>query len=333
VIAKPSFVALCVAATLTTAACGGTLDAGRNVPHGPLPVDERNPVIIVNDGVNDNWMGEYALLLADHGGPSIASIVVGTTTYWPDLNANVTGWTDFLNAARASGFTGLPDLTVSVGPPLTAPDNRQIDSTVPNHSAGAQRIIDLSRELGLPHRPVAVLVGTQLTDLADAYLVDPTVVDRVVVVASLGSLDAPKVRMTGPNGELDPWADWIVAQRFKYVQVSAYYDQTQDVTAAELANLPQTPFGSWIAKKQPKISTFQNASDQVAVLATTLPQFAKVVQRVSADTSAGFGSPIGQGPPLVPDDTGNAWAVTQIEAPLAASRFWSMLLEPHAQAP
>jgi hypothetical protein len=333
VTARPSSAALYVAATLATAGCGGTLNAGKNVPHGPLPVDERNPVIIENDTATDNWLGEYALLLASDGGPSLAGIIVGKTTYWPDLSANVTSWTDFANAARASGFEGVPDLTVSVGLPLTEPDDGQIDSTVPNHSAGAQRIIDLSRELGLPNRPVVVLVGTQLTDLADAYLMDPTVVERVVVVASLGSLDEPKVRMTGPNGELDPWADWIVAQRFEYVQISAYYDQTADVTASELGNLPETPFGNWIAEKQPKISKLQSASDQVAVLAMTLPQFAKTVQRVSADISAGFGAPIGQGPPLLPDDSGNAWAVTEIVAPLAASRFWRLLLEPHSRAP
>ncbi|HEX7670023.1 MAG TPA: hypothetical protein VF395_10585 [Polyangiaceae bacterium] len=201
---------------------------------------------------------------------------------------------------------------------------------MPNNSAGAQRIIALSREFGRPRRPVVVLVGAQLTDLADAYLVDPTVVDRVVVVASLGSLDSPKVRMTGPNGDIDPWADWIVAHRFQYIQVTASYDQTADVTAAELGSLPQNPLGSWIAGKQANISTNPRASDQVTVLATALPQFATAVQRVSPDPSAVFGSPIGQGPPLLPDEGGNAWVVTEVAAPLAASRLWRMLLEPQA---
>src|SRR6185369_12543949 len=97
--------------------------------------------------------------------------------------------------------------------------------------------------LGTAHRPLVVLVGTQLTDLADAYLVDPTVVERIVVVAALGSLKTPGALMTGPNGDLDPWADWIVAQRYDYVQVSAYYDQTADVATNELGNLPKNPLG------------------------------------------------------------------------------------------
>lgn len=324
---------LAVLVACTTASCGGKLDAGRNAPHGPLPVDERNPVIIENDNVNDNWMGEYSLLLANQGALSIAGVIVCSSNYWPDLNSNVMGWTKLVNAARGSGLVDIPDVTVSAGAPLVAPADAQIDSTLPNNSTGAQRIIELSRQLSKPSRPVVVLVGTQLTDLADAYLVDHTVVDRVVVVAALGSLMAPKALMTGPNGDLDPWADWIVAHRYQYIQVTAFYDQTQDVKASDLGNLPQTPLGDWIAQKQPGISPLPQASDQITVLTTALPQFATTVQRVSPDASAKFGSPKGQGPPLVPDDTGNARVVTKIAAPLAASAFWQMLLEPHAVEP
>src|SRR5690349_18845754 len=110
---------LCVG--LAATGCGGVLDAGRNVPHGPLPVDERNPVIIHNDSATDNWMGEYALLLARDGGPSIAGIIVCSSNYWMNLDANVMGWTNFVNAARASGFSSVPDLTVSAGAPLAVP--------------------------------------------------------------------------------------------------------------------------------------------------------------------------------------------------------------------
>jgi hypothetical protein len=296
-------------------------------------VDERNPVIIHNDSASDNWVGEYALLLAKDGGPSIAGIIVCSSAYWSSLDTNVMGWTNFVNAARASGFQNVPDLTVSAGAPLVEPDDGQIDSTSPNRSAGAEKIIALSRELGRPSRPVVVLAGAQLTDLADAYLVDPTVVDRVVVVSSLGSLKPPRALMTGPNGDLDPWADWIVAQRFKYVQVSAFYDQTADVTASELTSVPQNPLGNWIVAKQPQISTNGVAADQVAVLSLAVPQFAASVQRSSADTSAGFGKPPGQGPPLAPDENGNVFVVTEIKAPLAASRFWRLLLETPTQRP
>ena len=69
------------------------------------------------------------------------------------------------------------------------------------------------------------------------------------------------------------------------------------------------------------------------MLATALPKFATAVQRVSPDPSSVFGAPIGQGPPLLPDAGGNAWVVTKVAAPLAASRLWRMLLEPGGPAP
>jgi hypothetical protein len=328
VITKRSSLFFCAGLALAAASCGGTLDAGRNAPRGMLPVDERNPVILSNDNWSDNWMAEYAFLLADDGGPQIVAITVCASNYWPDLNANVAGWTEFVSVARASGLGNVPDITASAGAPLTRPDDGQIDSTLPNRSPGAQRIIDLSRKLARPSRPLVVLVGTQLTDVADAYLIDPSVAERVVVVAELGSLELPKALMTGPNGDLDPWADWIVAQRFRYVQVSAVYDQTGDVTAADLRRLPEGPLGQWIAEKQPDISPLRVAADQVAVLAVALPEFVTAVQRAAPDISAGFGSPPGQGPPLVPDAGGNAWVVTQIAAPLARSQLWRLLLEP-----
>jgi hypothetical protein len=313
-------------ALVVAAGCGGTLDAGRDVPHGLLPVDERNPVIIDNDLATDNWIGVYAFLLAQGGGPPLAGIIINASKYWGDVKANATGWMELVTAARSSGLRNIPDVTPSVGTPLTHPADGVIESTVPNRSAGGQLIVSLSQRLSLPWRPLVVLAGTQLTNLADAFLIDHSVVDRVVVVASLGSYAVPDAAMSAPNGELDPWADWIVAQRFRYVQVSAFYDQTGDVTTAEIANLPQNALGDWMAAKQPNLFTIPTAADQVTALAVGLPAFAVAVQRASPDTSAAFDPT--QGPPLMPDAGGDTWVVTQSAAPLAKSRLWQMLLDP-----
>ncbi len=153
--------------------------------------------------------------------------------------------------------------------------------------------------------------GTSLTDLADAYLIDHSVVDRVVVVAALGGYTAPNASMDAPNGDIDPWADWIVAQRFRYIQVSAYYDQTADVTTTDLPSLPQNPLGDQFhATKLPNIIAIPQAADQVALLAMGLPGFTLSVQRVSPDTSAAFDS---TPPPLVPKPNGKTGSsVTQI---------------------
>jgi len=62
--------ALVVAATAI--GCMETRDLGSTVPHGLLPVDERNPIVLLNDNAFDNWQGEYAILFANGGGPKLA---------------------------------------------------------------------------------------------------------------------------------------------------------------------------------------------------------------------------------------------------------------------
>ncbi len=318
-------VALSVVLTLVAASCDGTLDAGTDT-HGLLPVDQRNPVIIDNDSTSDNWIGEYTVLLANTGGLPLAGIVVTASSYWANLGDNQKGWAALVTAAQSSGLKNIPFVTPSMGMPLMRPPSGDIDATAANDSAGAELIVKLSAQLSLPWRPVVVLAGTQLTDLADAYLVDHSVVDRVIVVASLGTYTAPNGAMGAPNGELDPWADWIVAQKFRYIQTSAFYDQTGDVPTARLPNLPQNPLGMEMAAKQPNLFSITTASDQVSVLSVALPNFTTMVQRASPDTSAAFDPT--HGPSLIPNPNGNVWIVTAINAPLAGSYLWLALLSP-----
>ena len=325
---RRGLLALRLYAVLAAAGCGGTLDAGRDVPHNPLlPVDERNPVILLNDGWSDNWSGEYAVLLANSGGPPLAGIIVNADKFWRTLSDNAAGWTNLVMAARSSRLTGIPDVTPSAAAQLVKPSDGQIESTAPNRSAGAQLIVNLSRQFSQPLRPLVVLADGPLTDVADAYLIDPTVVDRVVVVAALGSYAAPNGVMNVPNGDLDSWASWIVAQRFTYVHVGIWYDQSNDVPATELSALPMNPFTSWVAAKQPKVFTdIITASDQIAELASGMSQFVTGVQRAVPDLSGGFDA--SKGLMLVPHDGGNDWVVTQTKPAVGTMRLQQLLADP-----
>jgi hypothetical protein len=323
--------AVALAIALVAMGCTETRDLGSTVPHGLLPVDERNPIVLVNDGAYDNWQGEYAVLLANAGGPKLTGIVVNTSSPWPDMDANIAGWRGLVTAARASGLRGIPDPTTSVGPVLVRPASGQVDDTTPNRSEGARLIVDASASLGLPYRPLVVVTGGRLTDVADAYLVDPTVTDRVVVVSSLGKTSASGGVMAAPNGEMDPWADAIVTARFRFVQVSAYYDQLTDVPTARLSELPSNPFGAWVAAKQPKILNLAEASDQVSVVAVSVSTFATAIEHVSAAGSVAAGATAG--PDLVANPNGTARLVTGSAGDQATGRFWKMMLDPATYGP
>jgi hypothetical protein len=304
--------------------CSANLDAGSTRPHGKLPVDERNPIIITNDGAYDNWQGEYAVLLANSGGPPLAGIVVSASPSWPNIDDNMTGWTGFVTAARNSGLSGIPDPLLSPSSPLQRPTSGVISDTQPNRSMGAQFILDTAARLSLPYRPLVIATGGRLTDIADAYLVDPTVAERIVVVSSLGSTSASGASMGQPNGEMDPWADAIVASRLRYVQVSAFYDQLADVPDSRLSELPNNPLGIWMAAKQPKLYMLPQGSDQVGVLAIGLASFTRTIETISVAGELGPNANVG--PNLVSDPRGAAWLVTKTTGSLAAARLWELLL-------
>jgi hypothetical protein len=316
-----------IALVSASAACTATLDVGSTGPHGMLPVDERNPVVLVNDGPNDNWQGEYAVLLANGGGPPLAGIIVDTSGPWPDIEANIAGWRDLVDAARMSGLRDIPDPVASIGAPLVRPGDGDIAATTPNRSEGARLIIDASRRLALPHRPLVVATGGALTDVADAYLMDPTVAERVVVVSALGNVTRTGGDMKAPNGEMDPWADTIVTAKFQYVQVSAFYDQGVDVPEGGLAQLPDNPLGARIAAKQPKVWQWPPAADQVAVVAVGLPKFVTAVESVRAGKASEAGA--SAGPELVTDaaGAGSGWLVTGSDSAVATTRLWQLLLD------
>lgn len=310
------------ALAMAAAACGGTLDGGSDI-HGLLPVDERNPIILCNDGFHDNWQGEYAILLANAGGPALAGIVVNDSPPWPDIDANLSGWKQMVKAARDSGLQNIPEPVASVGAKLVRPSDGNIDATEPNGSVGANLIVDVSQRLSRPYRPVVVVTGGRLTDVADAYLVDPTLPDRIVVVSSLGTTTSGGGEMGVPNGEMDTWADVVVARKFRYIQVSAYYDQLTDVPSTLLSQLPDNPFKSWIASKQPNIWDDLLAADQVGVAAVAIPGFVSQVARVTQQgaTSANY-------PALAFDAAGPDLLVTSSVGSLATARFWQILLDP-----
>ena len=343
-----AYVAL-TALAMVAAGCGGTLDAGANkeaflpldagvdkeasLPpdagadadkQGILPIDERNPIVIFNDNYQENWQGEYAIMLANSGGPALVGIIVNTSPQWANIDANLFGWNTMVKAARDSGLRNIPDPIRSVGPELVRPSDGTIDATVPNRSAGASFIIDTSQRIIQQYnRPLVLVTGGRLTDVADAYLLDHTLPERVVVLSSLGTVTSSGAEMGMPNGEMDRWADIIVARKFHYIQVSAYYDQLTDVPQFLLSKLPANPFTDWIASKQPGIWNDQYAADQIGVAATGIPGFVLQVSRV---TQKGLSS--ANNPTLIFDDAGPNWLVTTSSGDVAKSRFWQALLNP-----
>ncbi len=301
-------------------ACSARLDAGFDEPRGLLPVDGRNPLVVVNDGGLDNWQGEYAALLAAAGRAKLLGLVVNSSAEYSSLETNVGNFRAMVTAARDSGMRGVPDPTASIAPALTRPDSSRIEDTIPNRSEGARLLSELAREHGSAARPLAIATGGALTDVADAYLLDPALAERVVVVASLGQSTTTGASTADPNGARDPWATEIVMSRLRYVQVNGYYDQLLDIPDERVSELPDNAFGAWLANKRSSLLDRLVACDQLSVLAVALPWFASSVTKVRLDEE--------DATLLVDDASGPLWHVTRCEASRAREELWSLLLAP-----
>jgi hypothetical protein len=309
---------LCCAVALS--GCGGRLDAGSDVLHGPLPVDERSAVVVVNDGALDNWHGEYAAIFAASGQLELVGLVVNSSSQYPSLETNVTGYRQMFAAARESGMRHLPEPTASVAPALSEPASSSIEDTIPNRSEGARLILAAAAEHGTSVHPLAIATGGALTDVADAYLLDPSLAERAVVVASLGQSEGDGASTFDPNGGHDPWAAFIVTSRMRLVQVNGYYDQLLDLPEEKVSELPQNAFGRWMGEKRPELLDLVLACDQITVLAVALPWFSSGVTQLSVDAA--------DPTHLVPDPAGRIWHVAQSDSARARSEIWSRLKDP-----
>jgi hypothetical protein len=264
------------------------------------------------------------------GGPKLVGIIVTIGSNNQDLAENNKGWARMIEAARSSGLRSIPDTTPSPADKLLSPASGAIMETdiSTNRSSGAQLIVEESKRLSLsqPYRPLVVVAGSRLTDVAIAYLMDPSVAERVWVVASVGRMNGTSASMSVPNGEMDPWASIIVATKFRYVQVSARYDSQLEVPDDQVQNLPDNAFRKWMAAKLSKIwKNNTDATDQVSIAAVGIPGFVTEVKQVSPDTTADAGS---GGPPLQDDTNGKVLLVSKISAAAAINRFWQMLQDP-----
>jgi hypothetical protein len=305
---------------LLQAACGGVLDAGYDTPHGPLPVDDRSAMLVVNDGARDNWQLEYAAILAATTPLRLVGVVVNESYEYPSLDANLSGFNQAIAAARDSGLGDLPDPMGSHAPALRRPATGRIEDTSPNGSDGARLIVLAAKRWGTKAHPLTIATGGALTDVADAWLLDPGLGERAVVVASLGQSGGEGARTLDPNGDRDEWATFIVASRLRYVQVNAYYDQLADFPENRLKELPDNAFGAWIASKRPDILALTQACDQVSVLAAALPWFAKDVRHLQLDTQ--------DTTVLEPAMDGPIWQIAAADTERARAQLWADLSSP-----
>jgi hypothetical protein len=194
-----------------------------------LSIESRQPVIYDNDGVVESgYNDQYIMALASAGRINLRGMIT-TGSYGEEArtppfspypeDALVAERQWIIDVARRSGMRNIPN---AIAGPTVSFDSRKpasgiIEHTMPIGSPAGWLIVREARAASR-QRPLVVVMGGQATAVADAYLLDPSIADKMLVLWGAGNkrkdgdLDGAEFNMT-----VDAWAGYIASQRLPLV--------------------------------------------------------------------------------------------------------------------
>jgi hypothetical protein len=225
------------------------------VQEGALPpaaaVDGSNPFLYCNDIPLDNFNGELALAMAsDADGIDLRGYVheFPVVPWWDSAekyrrlrDRYVRHHRKTRRKAEQSGFTGLPPAELGLYRRHERPSSGTIEETDPVGSAGTEAILDAA-EGASPETPLVVAVGGPLCTVADAYLTDPSIRNRVVVFCRF------RRAVDEWNAFLSGWSATVVVRRLRTVLCPAAGGPLVERSRVEEA-LPEEPLKRYMLTK------------------------------------------------------------------------------------
>lgn len=299
----------------------------QTTPDSSIPYSSDNPVIYDNDAHADVYTDELLLALSSAGRIDLRGFI--TTTPANDcVNADTyeidfAGREAIIRKAERSGFRRTPAHYAGPAQALVRPESAEIDDTPPIDTAGSRLIVDEARKAS-GNRPLVLCMGGPLTVAADAYLLDRSIADRIIVSWLGGRTDD----MRDYNGGVDRWACCIVASRLRLVQFPAG-DAAPLVPRSRLRQLPPTELTRWmIDKRLPHVMKHEEVptdGDGQPVIPLIRPDYVYETKQVSVDRLGDDGIP-----EFRDDPAGPVTVVTNASEEIATEAWWSAVSNPEA---
>lgn len=134
--------------------------------------------------------------------------------------------------ARRSGLRNIPDPVAGSDRAFERPKSGKIEDTKVFRSPGSDLIVAEARK-ATPQKPLLVFVGGPLNTVANAYLTDASIAEKMIVFMT---------DLRGYNGK-DPWANTIVATRCKLINYGAHiwWPQRPEPPAMPLERFKELP--------------------------------------------------------------------------------------------
>jgi len=177
-----------------------------------LPFSQAVGVIADNDDHRDVYTDEFLIALSHLEKYPLLGII---TTYTPNMEEYelfVEGRKEIVEKARQSGLKHLPQVFSGTSERLVQPESHQIWDTKPRAIDASSFIVQQAQQ-ATPEQPLVIVAGGQLTSIANAYLLDTTIAEKVIISGVFG------VREMDYNAGLDGWAWKIILSRFRVFAV------------------------------------------------------------------------------------------------------------------
>lgn len=249
-------------------------DGASSVFFGP-----NNPIIYLNDYPRSVYVEAYIYALATSREIDLRGIISSgidceciagdnyPVTNTPTVRA---AW---IQAARQAGFQNIPDaVNGTQGARLLEPASGLYSDTQKLGSEGTELILREANK-ATPERPLLIVAGGPITTLADAYLADPSITNRVVVSWLVGVSDDS---LNDWNGDSDKWATQMVMSRFRVYVFPSDRDPPYVPEARMRAEFPASDLLSLLLDAGYYKEDYD--SDGQPAVAVMLPSFVKTFQ-------------------------------------------------------
>jgi hypothetical protein len=289
-----------------------------------LPYDNKNPIVYDNDEVIDVYTDDYLMALASAGEIDLRGMITSSFDEKKKKD-RVMG----VRYARAAGFRHIPDPTAGAKG-LERPSSGRIEDTKPLGSPGSHVIVNEAKK-AQPENPLVVIMGGPLTVVADAYLLDQSVAENLIVAWLGGTM----TDMADYNGWADPWAAYIVLQRLKLVQfpaVATGKHAAPVVPKPRLYELPESDLRQWMIAKQGPTGTLPDDRDVDAPPAIALMRGDYVQEVKTVSFSHWITRKEREQPAFKDDPEGTAIVVTKASRTVATEEWWRAMKNPAAWA-
>jgi len=208
-------------------------------------IDGTNPVIYDNDIWHDTPEGFFIWLKANRKEVNLVGNVSTRNMFKPPSPEQTHDdtyrvWMEAYNYATQAGLKNILKPVKGSGDWLRKPASGNIDDTPFRDSEGVTLIINEARKASAA-KPLVIFVGGSITSVADAYLKDKTIADKVIVFQVDGTGQSQ-------HNATDTWAQEVVVKRMKYINWSgdlySWYIPSINQNVS-VSGLPNNPFANF----------------------------------------------------------------------------------------